>query len=90
MWVEWIELDVWARATGNTLLGDLDEMTRHLANLSPDGKVDHEVRELVVRLDSHLLEKITTSVVTLTTPWGRYRWIPRPQRRPVRRRWNRG
>jgi hypothetical protein len=87
MRVEWIELDVWARATGNTLAGDATDVTRHLLSLcGPDGRVGHEVKAMVVQLDSHLHEQITTSVVTLTTPWGRYRWIPRPHRRRERSR----
>lgn len=76
--LEWIELDGWFRATGQKFVGTAAQLGLHLGGLVRGGKVIHTIEVLPVRLETHLFQRIRTSVTTLYTPWGRYRWIPRP------------
>ena len=84
----WIELDVWARPTGKRFDGTVEQLQAKLQGEVSDGRFSLEVRHqlLLVAEPDYLCERVHTSVLTMSTPWGQYRWIPRPQARP-RRRW---
>ena len=77
--MEWVQLDVYGRESGQ-FTGEVDELEAHLKSLAPDtGRVSLEVARIAVHTaGSYRTEKLRTSVMTLHTPWGLYRWIPRP------------
>lgn len=78
--LEWVELDQWGRHSGKSFTGTLDELHTHLTASGPHCKVTWEGRAQVLlsRVDTHVVVRVPTTLVTLTTPWGKNRWIPRP------------
>jgi hypothetical protein len=82
--VHWLELDKWARETGRCFYGTADELMPHLLEVcnEPKATVDCVVKDLtLIRVDDYVSESLRTTVVTLKTPWGDYRWIPQPKPR---------
>jgi hypothetical protein len=78
--VDWVELDGWQRETGRTFSGSVAQLADHLRGLVENGRVATDVQDItLIRVGDHLAERVRTTVTTFTTPWGKYRWIPRPR-----------
>ena len=85
--LQWVELDVWGRSTGETFAGDVDALRAHLLELhAPNGKVSNPtvVDLFLNRVDNYIAERVRATLITLRLPWGTYRWIPRPVPHPRR------
>lgn len=72
---EWVQLDVYGRVTGPAFHGDFAALRTHLLRDLPDGTVpEPRTSPVYVR---PLAATVTCPLVTLRTPWGSTRWIPR-------------
>lgn len=77
--VEWVQLDRFGMVAGSAFHGTGTALATHLQQLVPEGSVAVSSQARVyVRL---LVDTVTCPLVTLTTPWGAQRWIPKPPRR---------
>jgi hypothetical protein len=73
---DWLELDGWGQIVAR-FHGTHDELVARIsATTHPDGKVV-TVEETNIYLRESV-RRIRCTVVTMTAPWGRYRFIPKP------------
>jgi len=85
--VEWVELDGYGRTTGQTFHGTGEELVNHWTNafLTSNTRVSIETpiaeSVLLARVDDYISARILTTMIKIKTPWGVYRWIPRPRRK---------
>jgi hypothetical protein len=74
--IEWVRLDVWGSPTGETYRGSVEALMVHLRHGLEDVAGYPEVHDSEIYV--HPLGRVVCTVVTVTTPWGSYRWIPKP------------
>ncbi|HEY6798917.1 MAG TPA: hypothetical protein VI248_29910 [Kineosporiaceae bacterium] len=74
--IEWVQLDGFGMITGKPFRGTAAELRAHLLADQPDGAVQGPV--LTPVYIRSLVAKVPCPLITLTTPWGTTRWIPRP------------
>jgi hypothetical protein len=76
---EWVQLDGFGMATGTPFHGTAAQLRAHLLTNQPDGTVHGpDLTDVYIR---SLVAKVPCPLITLTTPWGTTRWIPRPSSR---------
>ena len=74
--IDWVELDNWGQIVG-TFHGTHEDLCDHYAGKAhPDGRISTDW-DTTVYLRSRVSRERST-VVTMTSPWGRYRYIPKP------------
>jgi hypothetical protein len=74
--LEWVQLDGFGRVTDQPFHGTAGELRAHLLKGLPDGVVQGpRLTDVYIR---SLVATVNCPLVTLTTPWGSTRWIPRP------------
>jgi hypothetical protein len=74
--IDWVEIDGWGQVVG-AFHGTHEELCSHYSTKShPDGKISTDWDTTIYL--RHPVSRVRSTVVTMTAPWGRYRYIPKP------------
>lgn len=71
-----MEIDGWGQVVGKYHATHEELITSVSARAHPDGKIVTDWDSTIYL--RHRVSRERSTVVTMTTPWGRYRFIPKP------------
>jgi hypothetical protein len=73
---EWVEINGLGQVIGKPFTGTAGDLRAHLLRATPEATVS-EPHDVAVYVRAHF-DKVPSTEITLSTPWGGQRWIARP------------
>jgi hypothetical protein len=76
---EWVELDEWGRVGGKRFRGTVSALQSHIRTGITDAAVQLPPTVKDVWVSRPLCDTERSTLLEVCSPWGTYRWIPRPR-----------